>query len=348
MKILYVTTRQWNPGDEFILRGTRRILEAVGIKEEVTSIYNKSPQTTSLFESWNFWKRQYFTSLVSSVDFALNITHYDNSFKRQNDINFYDMVVFSGSPAWYGGRLKPLYRKLHSFKGKILFLGIGAPNKPLNLTSDEHEILRRAIIFCRNESLVTSLAKKDIRSQFMPCPALLSSPFERDAISEISMVGLGFNTTKTHRYHRMSEEKYALQSRLFSVLDARFDCRVICHYVDELEHAADIYGSENVRFVYDAIDYPDLYSKFDFVISSRVHGCGMSSSVGVPNAAITHDARGDTVNGFMSKQVTSEADLIALVEQNIDSVVNWQSQIKVHKERTLQKYVDALTTQMQN
>ena len=70
MKILYVTTRQWNPGDEFILRGSRRILKECGITEDVSSIYNKSPQTTSLFESWNFWKKPYFKSLASSVDFA--------------------------------------------------------------------------------------------------------------------------------------------------------------------------------------------------------------------------------------------------------------------------------------
>lgn len=347
MKILYVTTRQWNPGDEFILRGARRVMKECGVKEDVTSIYNKSPQTTSLFESWNFWKQQYFTSLASSVDFALNITHYDNSFKRQNDINFYDMVVFAGSPAWYGGRLKPLYKKLTDFKGQILFLGIGTPNKPLNLSPNEQAILRRATVFCRNQNLVENLGKLNIPARYLPCPALLSSPFEREAVDGITKVGLGFNTTKTHRYHRMSEQKFDLQSRLFDMLNKRFDCSVVCHYTDELEEAARIYGAEKVKFVFDAVDYPDLYSQFDFVISSRVHGCGVSSSVGVPNAAITHDARGDTVNGFLSEQVTSEAALAAVVEKDAAALVDWQNRIKSHKAETLEKYAEALRPVLQ-
>lgn len=342
MKILYVTTRQWNPGDEFILRGSRRILKECGVREDVSTIYNKSPQTTSLLESWNFWKKPYYTSLASSIDFAFNITHYDNSFKRTNDINFYDMVVFAGSPAWYGGRLKPLYKKLKEFKGKILFLGIGTTNKPLKLTEDEQTILRRATVFCRNENLVVNLGKMDIEANYLPCPALLSSPIERDTVDGINHVGLGFNTTNTHRYQRMSNEKFDLQTRLFETLNNRYDCRVVCHYVDELEHAAALYGAENVRSVFDAVDYPELYSQFDFVISSRVHGCGVSSSAGVPNAAITHDARGDTVNGFLSEQVRSEAELLAVVDQSKADLVAWQTRIKTQKQTTLEQYAQAL------
>lgn len=342
MKILYVTTRQWNPGDEFILRGVRRIVNECGVSEDVVSIYNKSPQTTSLLETWNFWKRQYFTSLASSVDFALNVTHYDNSFKRQCDVNLYDMVVFAGSPAWYGGRLKALYRKLNKFKGRVVFLGIGNPNKALNLSADEHSVLRRSMVFCRNKALVSELGKLDIKARYLPCPALLSSPLEREPIDGVNCVGLGFNTTYTHRYHRISKQKYLLQSRVFEILRKRYPCRIVCHYMDELEHAAKLYGSENVRFVYDALDYPGVYSEFDLVISSRVHGCGMSSSVGVPNAAITHDARGDTVNGFLSASIASEADLAAVIEQSVADLAGWQARILAHKSQTLELYTEAL------
>jgi hypothetical protein len=343
MKILYVTTRQWNPGDEFILRGSRRILQACGIKEDVASIYNKSPQTTSLFESWNFWKKPYYKSLASSLDFAVNITHYDNSFKRSNDINFYDIVVFSGSPAWYGGRLKPLYKKLKEFRGKILFLGIGTPNKPLALSEDEKNILRRSTVFCRNQDLVKNLGKQDVVARYLPCPALMSSPFERDAVNGVNLVGLGFNVMDTHRYQRMSSEKFALQKRLFEALNSRYDCRIICHYVDELEHAAELYGTDKVRYAFDAIDYPGLYSEFDFVLSSRVHGCGMASSVGVPNAAITHDARGDTVNGFLSARVDSEVSLSKVIDQRVEDLIAWQERIKSQKKSTLVQYVEALS-----
>jgi len=342
MRILYVTTRQWNPGDEFIMRGARRILTSLGVTEDVASIYNKSPQTTSLFESWNFWKRPYMTSLLSSVDFALNITHYDNSFKRNSDINFYDMVVFAGSPAWYGGRLAPLYAKLRDFRGKILFLGIGTPNKPLNLKAREREILSRATVFCRNEGLATALTGMGITANYLPCPALLSAPTERAPLTEVRRIGLGFNTTYSHRYHRMSQEKFDLQQRLFTSLLEKYDCKIIAHYVDELEEAGRLFGRDNVRFAFDAVDYPALYSQFDFVISSRVHGCGVASSVGVPNAAITHDARGDTVNGFLSDRVGDAGALQASLARSLPDMQAWQARIIAHKGQTLAAYQAAL------
>lgn len=342
MHILYVTTRQWNPGDEFILRGARHILAALGVTEDVANIYNKSPQTTSLFEKWNFWKRPYMTSLLSSVDFALNITHYDNSFKRSFDINFYDLVVFAGSPAWYGGRLAPLYQKLRGFRGKILFLGIGTPNKPLNLGAVEREILARSTVFCRNQGLASALGKKGIAANYLPCPALLSSPFERAPLTEVRRIGLGFNTTRTHRYHRMSQEKFDLQQQLFTALLDKYECKIIAHYVDELEEAGRLFGRDNVQFAFDAVDYPKLYSQFDFVISSRVHGCGMSSSVGVPNGAITHDARGDTVNGFLSDRLGDIEAMQSALGRSLQDMQAWQARIIAHKAETMAAYKAAL------
>lgn len=342
MRILYVTTRQWNPGDEFILRGVRNVLRASGVVEDVSSIYNKSPQTTSLFESWNFWKKPYYTSLASSVDFALNITHYDNSFKRSHDIDLYDMVVFAGSPAWYGGRLRPIYKKLKHYNGKILFLGIGTPNKPLNLSVDEKDVLGRSKVYSRNQELAENLRGLGIEASYLPCPALLSSPFEREAPTELGLVGLGFNTTRSHRYQRMSEEKFAAQRRIFDYMMERYNCEVIAHYSDELDHAAALYGADKVRYVYDAVEYPKLYSRYDFVISSRVHGCGVSSSAGVPNAAIAHDARGDTVVGFLSERVSDVADVEGLLQGLESSLAARNETLRAHKQTTLDAYVAAL------
>ncbi|MFT4150191.1 MAG: polysaccharide pyruvyl transferase family protein [Paracoccaceae bacterium] len=343
MRILYVTTRQWNPGDEFILRGSRRIMAACGVTETVSAIYNKSPQTTSLLESLNFWKRPYYTSLWSSVDFALNVTHYDNSFKRNHDLNFYDAVVFAGSPAWYGGRLKPLYAKLKDYRGKILFLGIGTPNKPLNLSADEQAVLRRATVFCRNRGLADNLGKLGIAARYLPCPALLSSPVERAAPVSLGLIGLGFNTTRSHRYHRMSEEKFQAQSRIFDFLMSRYDCRIIAHYIDELPEATRLYGADRIRYVFDAVDYPGVYSEYDFVVSSRVHGCGMASSCAVPNAAITHDARGDTVTGFLSDRVGDLAGMERLIDDLQFGLANRSAALRAHKAATLDAYVAALT-----
>jgi len=338
MKILYVTTRQWNPGDEFILRGVRNILGACGVVEDVANIYNKSPQTTSLFEGWNFWKKPYYKSLASSLDFALNITHYDNSFKRTHDLSFYDMVVFAGSPAWYGGRLEHLYRKLRNYQGKIFFLGIGTPNKPLALTYEERQVLERSVVSCRNEDLASDLRQLGIKADYLPCPALLSAPFERAPPTRMGIVGLGFNTPHTHRYQRISEEKFSLQCELFEYMIENYEARIVAHYVDEIDHIARAYGKEKACFVYDAAEYPGVYSQFDFVISSRVHGCGVANSVGVPNAAITHDARGSTVKGFLSESVGSLNELKDILIDYESRLIYQHERLVGHKRKTLDAY----------
>ncbi|WHZ37725.1 polysaccharide pyruvyl transferase family protein [Sagittula sp. MA-2] len=348
MKILYVSTRQWNPGDEFIMRGCRSIISALGIEESVCGLFNKSPQTTSLFEAQNIWKRPYFTSLFSAVDFAINITHYDNSFKRNHDINFFDTVVFAGSPEWYGPRLKLLFRKLREFKGAVVFLGIGIPpRRSLSLSNDEKAVIGKSLVFCRNPNLAKQLEEMGVQARYLPCPALLSSPFEREAPVSLKKVGLGFNTTKSHRYQRMSEEKFRAQKAIFDYMINNYDCEIIAHYSDELDEAANLYGSEKVRYAFDSVEYPSIYSAYDFVISSRVHGCGAASSVGVPNAAITHDARGDTVNGFLSERVSGLNDVEKLFDGLEETLRERHLALKEHKTTTLDAYVGALAHYLQ-
>jgi hypothetical protein len=345
--VLYVTTRQWNPGDEFILRGSRSILREAGFNDDVSVIYNKSPQTTALFERFNFWKSAAPSSLVSSLDFALNVGHYDNSLKKSHDLSMFDAVVFAGSPGWFGGRLTPMYDRLVDYSGKVLFLGLGVPNKQLKLSDNERAVLGRSMVFCRNAELVDSLGDLGVSARYLPCPALLSSPFERDRPTELELVGLGFNSPTSHKYQRISPEKYGLQAQLFDYMLDNYECEIVCHYVDELEEAGRTYGSQRVRYAYDAADYPALYGRYDFVLSSRVHGCGMASSVGVPNAAIGHDARAGTVDGFNSMRAESLGQFAELMPEVAGKLPELHDELKQHKSMTLASYVEAVGPYLQ-
>jgi len=343
MRVLYVTTRQWNPGDEFILRGVRRILDEVAPDRPVEMIFNKSPQTTGLFEARNFWIRERPGRLATSLDFAIRVAHYDNSLKRHHDLASYDAVIFAGSPGWFGSRLSTLYRRLIGYQGKVIFLGIGTPNRPVRLRQAEREVMRRSTVVCRDKPLTEELGGSGISARFLPCPALLASPFEVAPAAGEAPIGLVFGSDSGVRYQRISPQAKALQDRLFRSIVREAPAEIVCHYSDELPQAIAEYPNVKVRYSFDAADYVSIFARYSSVISTRVHGCGIASSLAVPNAAIVHDRRGETVRGFRSFQVGGESEALEWVGKVASNAESMRSELQSHKLQTLSSYVAMLT-----
>jgi len=91
LNILFSTTRQWNPGDEFIFFGIRNILTELGIKFN-TIIYNRHPSINppptfrrhrwSKLEKYPNMDNSFFLDIPAAVDY----------------------VIIAGSPEWTGGQ----------------------------------------------------------------------------------------------------------------------------------------------------------------------------------------------------------------------------------------------------
>ena len=110
MNIVLSTTRQWNPGDEFILLGTINLLQEYfeqqkdkGIKNNFyfnPIIYNRNPQIRRA-------RKRDFIKMIDNFlgkDFIEKFR--DNSVKDRKPMNYTDLVVFAGSPEWIGRKLK--------------------------------------------------------------------------------------------------------------------------------------------------------------------------------------------------------------------------------------------------
>ena len=52
LRILFSSTRGWNPGDQFILMGIRRLLDALGI-DYVPILYNRHPALRTILPAVN-------------------------------------------------------------------------------------------------------------------------------------------------------------------------------------------------------------------------------------------------------------------------------------------------------
>lgn len=344
--VLYVTTRQWNPGDEFILAGVRTIVTRLGWKPRVEAIVNKSPQVVGKWSHVNPFKMKHANYSTGYLDSFVRTATFDNSFGPDNDINFFDAVIFCGSPGWFGGRLHDLYGKLASFDGSVMFLGIGSSNRDVKLSKSEVDILdRAAIVTCRDERLVAELRERyDVDSSWITCPALLAAPSA--AVPEPSApVALVYTASHTNRGHRVSAEHESRQNAIFSrVIEKYPDAEVVCNYYDEVDTAARLFGRSRVRYTFDAAEYAGLMSAYRFVVSSRVHGCGLASSLGVPNMLLGHDQRAATVRGFGSQVTTDVEEVLSAVERHADSLAlrEESERLTALKSELLEQYAGAV------
>ena len=79
-----------------------------------------------------------------------------------------------------------------------------------------------------------------------------------------------------------------------------YECELICHYVDELESIEKDFQNATYHYHYDAAQYEQIFKQYDCIISPRIHGCGIASSLGIPSIHIAHSDRSETTKEFKS------------------------------------------------
>lgn len=353
--LLFSTTRQWNIGDEFILFGVRNILEEFytsrGEKKPFNPIiYNRNPSITPVFHrSLSGYIKKHVHSLMAECD---------NSIHERIDAGFIDAAICAGTPEWRGERMLQFYKIVNQYKLPFLALGVGEIG-PFNRPVEEDVIKNASILTFRSPKLAAKARQLGLNNAiYLPCPALLSiKPDEekqwQSNAGEIT-IGLGFNIPREYTvpYIGISRETYDFTERLFAEVLKSYGqlCKFvgICHYVDELPYAIKFFSKWNidVLYSYDARDYGEIYSGVDLLISSRVHGCGIAASLGIPSLGISHDERGDTINGFLAEVVTPKEEIkscMIKIASIIDNADEKHSLLVEHKKTTLQQYVEILS-----
>lgn len=125
----------------------------------------------------------------------------------------------------------------------------------------------------------------------------------------------------------------------------KYEIELVCHYIDELPFVEKAFPGTATHYSYDAKDYIDVYRKYDFVIGPRIHGIGISASMGIPGMVIKHDFRGDAADGFLAEKLDITLDLdraIEKIKRNIDLIESKNIMLLEHKRNTQQEYVALL------
>lgn len=352
--ILLSTTRQWNPGDEFILMGCINILKEVyGAFNPI--IYNRNPEVRQPFNHRNPFRKAKYSNMLFKykplVDSFFRVGFLDNSFKDDTDGSFIDLAVFAGSPEWYGGRLTGMYKTIAEHNIPALYLGIGSDTAfdLEKIPALYRDILKKALFITVRDDL-TYNNLKNLNPVRLPCPALLSVPAGKEKdIREVKKIGLIFGTDKAVINNRITKGTcrylFSLYRELIKAFENKCEIEIVCHYIDELSDAHRTFNDLKINYSYDSRDYPEIYKQFDIVVGHRVHGIGLAASLGIPGILIAHDMRGVAGNGFLADIIDSGfkiEEVSAALMEKIRNIESYNRQLITYKHETLQKFIGLL------
>jgi hypothetical protein len=343
--IVYSTTRSWNCGDDFILFGIRRLVEAV-LPEHNALIYNRHPELIA-------GRILHDHPLIQSVEGnqgPLNITfnpyelakpfqgHWDNSVREGFDGGILTACIFAGTPEWLGGPVLPLVNLALSHRLPTAYLGVGSfegtrGRQFEQVSHKDRELLRQALLVTVRDQSAADLLKS-IGAERRSCPSLHAAQARlRRAHSPLRLALCLQGETSTNR-QRIDSTTRDATAALFKELAKRCDCTLILHFADEFAELTPLLGDVlPIRYSYDPIDYFNLYSDFDMTVTTRVHGAGLCAALGIPAYVIGHSARSDTVEGFLARIIDPIKEQPELLAARIiaTDVTAWSRAIIQHQ-----------------
>mgnify|MGYP000609343767 FL=1 len=242
-------------------------------------------------------------------------------------------------------RLKAMYQAIEKGDIPTIFLGLGAGDSIDFAKSDAivDRVLTMAKVIMTRDKQTEKMLKK-YGAMYMPCPALFAAPSNK-IVKEVKKIGLIYATHETLKGNNVSKSMHDYIIDLYKELNKIYDVELVCHYIDEIDKAKDEFPDIDINYSYDSKDYIDIYNKFDLVIGGRVHGIGMSASLGIPGIMIKHDSRSSTTDGFLATSInigTSVNDIVEIIEAKSKNIENESKKLNEHKKETMSKYLEIL------
>ena len=347
----------YNPGDDFVLFGIRRLLERA-LGPVVPVVHNRNPALHALRGLAAASAGRTDPAAAGMVEvhraIAQTVPDYDNSWHIGFDMDAVDLAVFAGTPEWAGTVTAPFVDALLAAGTPTLYLGLGGFEGIGAMGYDElperdRRLLERAtLVTVRDEACARFLAPLSPIRQ--PCPSLFAAPkaLPRSELRRIALSVQGVGETNPQRIER---ETFAYARALFGLLAARFACSTICHYVDEVAELRAISGDDpEICYAYDAADYLDIYDQFDLTVTTRVHGAGLAASLGIPGFLIGHSQRAATAEGFratiLDPGTQSVEDALGLIARC--DVAAASKALITHKEAAREEFVELLAAALRD
>jgi hypothetical protein len=275
MNILVSSTRQWNPGDEFIRKGVERMLHTI-----LRPNYN-----------WLLWNRNPDLFMSKWTDCRMRTDFVTNSM-RAPALDVVDLIVFAGTPEWFGQPVEQIYRCSLKYPDiPVLVLGAGSGINMPQLAPHEIEVLDRDNVFittrsfdlaeCLNSQLSTPKAVP------LPCPAFYSVG---DAQSRPDRKRIGVIVQSSGAVNQAVGED--LVQALISALgeaQGKIDMDIVSLYIDEHMRFSRLGLEHPCVYSYEPDHLLRQFSEYSMIISTRLHGAIAGLSAGVPSMLLAEE-----------------------------------------------------------
>lgn len=323
VNILAATTTQWNCGDEFILYGVQNLLKEVYEVPINWCVYDRNPDIVTIRRNNEKIERHRFS----------------NSWRKQKTDQI-DEVVVAGSPDWCGNNLIDLFKQCQN--RQLILLGIGTNRSQLSKL-DQTIIKNAKIITTRDKAVQKTIKEMGVESHCLPCPGLFASKTheQRTKCDKIGVV-----IQNTHVISQRVKEELRDQTLLIA---KTFNSYLICHYIDEYFWALENYDKDKVLYSYNAKDYLEIYNKFDFIVSTRLHGAILANSLGIPSVLLNRDRRcREAVKLFphIDNKHTEQSQIEDMVANK--DFKKWSQKIIDFKEKKWFEYVKLLRDKLRH
>jgi polysaccharide pyruvyl transferase WcaK-like protein len=293
MNILFSSTRQWNPGDEFIYFGIKNLLLELGLKFN-TVLYNRNPLVRcEMFQPEKGRERLPPLS--------------DNSYLHYPSKDIIDYIIYAGTPEWAGARLTVVRDLIYEKRIRFSIIGVGCKKRFTQRFKDALKS-QADIIIARDEGAYQCLQAYGGVS--LADPSIFASKKEYPKI-KLEKVGICFQ--QLNRFKR-NDETIAVYKKIIKA----FDAKIICHTYIDFMFAHQIFPRNIIVYSSYAEDYFDLYKECDAILGTRVHGSGLASSMGIPSILIPHDERANAGVLLLAHMEQPENILKILARMNIE------------------------------
>jgi hypothetical protein len=326
---LVSTTKQWNPGDEFIWFGVRNLLEKVFGTKTNWLLWNRNPDMFI-----NGWEQPF-----------MSPHRWTNAVKMPS-LELCDAVVLAGSPEWHGWPVEPIYRELLVYKDKpLICLGAGSGEAEVKLTPAEKEVLSRdsTLITTRSQELADSINSQlnMNKAKPLPCPAVFCNSKEFAIPNGNSSFGCILQDS-TVVNQSIPEE--CVQT-LLAGMKQKENLEAICFYYPEFARYAR--QVQKTHYSFESKDYLEsILPSFRAIISTRLHGAIGSLSLGVPSALINFGSFRLKSTVALYKEILpylSAQDAVDWIASLTESELN-QRREKIHsfKKRVEAQYIEEI------
>jgi len=336
--ILFSTTQNFNPGDEVILMGIERLLNASGIRYH-KRVYDRNPsnqqQRAEALADHNTPPPDY-VIFAGTPEWCSEYPNLDDLIKGPYSARFFARIL----------RLRqtdrsndPLLRYIIKHGISCAMLGVGSSKPPVPTHKIDYILRELSDLFIVRDPQ-TYRCFSSYQPQLAPCPALFCAEVAEPRQS-LKKIGITLQAPHSNLI-RMNKQGFDYAISSYRAITQHYNnVEIICHTRQDSHYFQHQFPDAVINTLTDGPSLINTYSRFDAILSTRLHGCVAACSLGIPTFQLWHGLRMSTLE-----------QIPVVNNKGRESALTWLQGLDINKQSTkivqsnreaMEAYLEALT-----